>query len=119
MSRAAADQAIAESRAADEIIACLGETNNAMGETAEAMMQIRALGGMVPFGVNFTSNVPRNYSVPGASYSTPNAQASPEERLRGELIIGKLRRLPFGQSQAVRQLGQETNEDSPTDREAG
>ncbi len=31
-----------------------------------------------------------------------NAQASPEERLRGEIIIGKLRRLPFGQSQAVR-----------------
>ncbi len=31
-----------------------------------------------------------------------NAQASPDERNRGELIIGKLRRLPFGQSQPVR-----------------
>lgn len=33
-----------------------------------------------------------------------NAQATPEERRRGEIIIGKLRRLPFGQSQPV-QLG--------------
>lgn len=31
-----------------------------------------------------------------------NAQASPEERNKGEIIIGKLRRLPFGQSQPVR-----------------
>lgn len=31
-----------------------------------------------------------------------NATALPEERLRGELIVGKLRRLPFGQSTAVR-----------------
>lgn len=31
-----------------------------------------------------------------------NAQASPEERNAGEIIIGKLRRLPFGQSQPVR-----------------
>jgi len=31
-----------------------------------------------------------------------NANASPEERAEGEIIIGKLRRLPFGQSQSVR-----------------
>lgn len=31
-----------------------------------------------------------------------NADASPEERSAGEIIIGKLRRLPFGQAQAIR-----------------
>jgi replicative DNA helicase len=31
-----------------------------------------------------------------------NAQATPEERAKGEIIIGKLRRLPFGQSHPVR-----------------
>ena len=31
-----------------------------------------------------------------------DAQATPEERNRGEIIIGKLRRLPFGQSYEVR-----------------
>lgn len=77
VSKAAADQAIAESRAADMIIEAMGGTVQAMNETEQAMMAIRALGGTVQFGVNFSSNVPRNYSVPGASYNRPNPQASP------------------------------------------
>lgn len=82
VSRAAADQAIAESQAADMIIESMGGTVDAMNQTAQAMMQIRALGGTVQFGVNFSQNVPSkykplNYAVQGADYSSSNPQASP------------------------------------------
>lgn len=82
VSKAAADQAIAESQAADMIIQSMGLTNQTMNETLDAMMAIRAQGGMVQFGVNFSSNVPGthqnlNWNVPGADYSSSNPQASP------------------------------------------
>lgn len=55
VSRAAADQAIAESRAADEMVANFQKTQPVMNQTLTTMQQIAAFDGKyVNFGVNFT-----------------------------------------------------------------
>jgi hypothetical protein len=77
VSRAAADQAIAESRAADEIVASFDQTNQAMSSTLELMYSIRAAGGIVPFGVDFQSNVPSSFGGYAPSGSSYDPQLAP------------------------------------------
>ncbi len=57
VSKAAADQAIAESQAADELVASFAKTQDPMNEALATMLQIKSMDGhIVNFGVNFTQS---------------------------------------------------------------
>jgi hypothetical protein len=57
VSQEAANQALAERQAADQIVAAFGDTNNAMLETLSTMQQIASYNGtVVNFGVNFSQS---------------------------------------------------------------
>ena len=78
VSRASADQAIAESNRADALVENFAQTLPPMERSLLLMQQMASYNGtMVNFGVNFQSNMPKTYNVPGASYNKPNPQAQP------------------------------------------
>ncbi len=92
VSRAAADQAIAESRAADEMVANFQKTQPVMNQTLTTMQQIAAFDGKyVNFGVNFnqtgqiTTPTPYSYNpgVAGGGASLPPATRRPRSRDSG------------------------------------
>lgn len=92
VSRAAADQAIAESRAADEMVANFQKTQPVMNQTLTTMQQIAAFDGKyVNFGVNFnqtgqiTTHTPYSYNpgVAGGGASLPPATRRPRSRDSG------------------------------------
>ena len=92
VSRAAADQAIAESRAADEMVANFQITQPVMNQTLTTMQQIAAFDGKyVNFGVNFnqtgqiTTPTPYSYNpgVAGGGASLPPATRRPRSRDSG------------------------------------
>lgn len=92
VSRAAADQAIAESRAADEMVANFQKTQPVMNQTLTTMQQIAAFDGKyVNFGVNFnqtgqiTTPTPYSYNpgVAGGGASLPTATRRPRSRDSG------------------------------------
>lgn len=74
VSRAAADQAIAESQAADQIVAGFAQTNPAMQQSLALMHELYAFNGkFVNFGVNFINNMPsmvgNTFGSNGINYS--------------------------------------------------
>jgi len=76
VSRAAADQAVAESKAADALIANFARTQPTMEQTLATMQQIAGFNGtVVNFGVNFKTSG----STPSAAGALPgfNPQAAP------------------------------------------
>lgn len=92
VSRSAADQAIAESRAADEMVANFQKTQPVMNQTLTTMQQIAAFDGKyVNFGVNFnqtgqiTTPTPYSYNpgVAGGGASLPPATRRPRSRDSG------------------------------------
>ena len=92
VSRVAADQAIAESRAADEMVANFQKTQPVMNQTLTTMQQIAAFDGKyVNFGVNFnqtgqiTTPTPYSYNpgVAGGGASLPPATRRPRSRDSG------------------------------------
>lgn len=92
VSRTAADQAIAESRAADEMVANFQKTQPVMNQTLTTMQQIAAFDGKyVNFGVNFnqtgqiTTPTPYSYNpgVAGGGASLPPATRRPRSRDSG------------------------------------
>lgn len=92
VSRAAADQAIEESRAADEMVANFQKTQPEMNQTLTTMQQIAAFDGKyVNFGVNFnqtgqiTTPTPYSYNpgVAGGGASLPPATRRPRSRDSG------------------------------------
>jgi len=92
VSRAAADQAIAESRAADEMVANFQKPQPVMNQTLTTMQQIAAFDGKyVNFGVNFnqtgqiTTPTPYSYNpgVAGGGASLPPATRRPRSRDSG------------------------------------
>jgi len=92
VSRGAADQAIAESRAADEMVANFQKTQPVMNQTLTTMQQIAAFDGKyVNFGVNFnqtgqiTTPTPYSYNpgVAGGGASLPPATRRPRSRDSG------------------------------------
>lgn len=92
VSRAAADQAIEESRAADEMVANFQKTQPVMNQTLTTMQQIAAFDGKyVNFGVNFnqtgqiTTPTPYSYNpgVAGGGASLPPATRRPRSRDSG------------------------------------
>lgn len=92
VSRAAADQAIAESRTADEMVANFQKTQPVMNQTLTTMQQIAAFDGKyVNFGVNFnqtgqiTTPTPYSYNpgVAGGGASLPPATRRPRSRDSG------------------------------------
>jgi hypothetical protein len=72
VSQEAANQALAERQAADQIVASFGDTNNAMLTTLSTMQAIAAYSGqVVNFGVNFQTNRPagNTFGTNGINYS--------------------------------------------------